>query len=168
MRGIRAGVLAGVVFLAACHGGKAPGPEQLDEAKNPEIGQAAAALADQAAQSCPFPADAAKYEQTNFAARSRQTPAPALGILRPVRSGCAVLTFTVDESGLVQHATVLNADSPAFAAIAPKMLRWQNFAHGADTTTVFMVRLGAQMQTDGRGLLTFAFRDWTVNLIIPA
>lgn len=159
--------LALALSLAGCHAGTPPAPHALGPSSPVAVTAAGAALADEAAAACPFPESLDKYEETNFAERTRETPAADLGLLKSVRSGCAIMTFTVSDTGLVLNPKVVSSDSLAFALVAPKVIRWVNFAHGADSSAVFMVRLGAQMQTDGSGLLSFAFKDWTVDLAVP-
>ncbi len=126
------------------------------------------ALGDAAARDCPWPADYARYEQTTLTVRHPQAPAPDLGLLNDVKSGCAVMTFSVDDQGIVAGSDVVSANSPGFGKVAPDMLRWNDYATGASSLTVFMVRLAAQKMDDGGVLLSLAFKDSTIAILVPA
>ena len=124
-------------------------------------------VTDAAARDCPWPADADHYEQTTLAPRSATTPSPRLGVFDSVKQGCAILTFTVDENGQLTSVDLVSANPPAFGAIAPKILRWNNFASGASTLTEFMVRLGGATLPSGGAMVSLAFKDSTVNVEVP-
>ena len=126
-----------------------------------------AQVAEAAARDCPFPATVDHYEQTTLAPRGATTPPARLGVFDTVKQGCAILTFTVDENGQITGADLVSANPPAFGAIAPKILRWSNYASGASTLTEFMVRLGAQTLPNGGAMISLGFRDSVVNLDIP-
>lgn len=159
-----------VLACALASGCSHPGGQDT----NPKSGEAAQTRAanglkvtDAAARDCPWPADVDHYVQTTLAPRGVNTPSPRLGVFDSVSQGCAILTFTVDENGLVTSADLVSANPPAFGAIAPKILRWSNFASGASTLTEFMVRLGAAKLPSGGAMVSLAFKDSTVNIEVP-
>jgi hypothetical protein len=152
--------------LAACSGGKSGGNiKTLDAAQARSA--AAIAVNDAAARDCPWPADLDHYESTTLAPRQPTTPPVRLGVFDEVRQGCAIMTFTVDENGLITGANVVSANPPAFAAVAPKALRWSNFVAGATSLTEFIVRLGAAPLPGGGAMIAMQFKDSTVDLEIP-
>jgi hypothetical protein len=130
-------------------------------------GPAAAALQAAAEQDCPWPADVAHYEQTTLTARHARATAPDLGSLKAVPSGCAVLTFAVDEQGVVTNDSVVAASPASFARIGPEILRWNDYASGDSPMAVFMMRLGAQRLADGGALLSLAFKDSSFAILVP-
>ncbi len=128
------------------------------------IGQRVNAEAEAA---CPFPDTIAQYEQTTLATRTATTPLPRLGVFDTVPKGCAIVVFTLDDAGMLRTAHVVSADPPAFAAIAPKIMRWTNLATGESNATEFMVRIGAEKLPTGGAMISLAFKDSTVDLEIP-
>jgi hypothetical protein len=130
-------------------------------------GPAAAALQAAAEHDCPWPADVAHYEQTTLTPRHSGASAPDLGLLKEVPAGCAVITFAVDEQGVVTNADVVSASPAAFSRIAPNILRWNDYASGDSPMAVFMMRLGAQRLPDGGALLSLAFKDSSLAIVVP-
>jgi hypothetical protein len=152
--------------LAGCSaGGSGGAPRALDAAQARSA--AAVSVNEAAARDCPWPAGLDHYESTTLAPRSTATPPARLGVFSPARQGCAIMTFTVDDTGLVTGADVVAANPPAFAEVAPKVLRWSNFVAGASSLTVFMVRLGAGPLPNGGAMVAMEFKDSTVDLEIP-
>jgi hypothetical protein len=130
-------------------------------------GPAAAALQTAAEHDCPWPADVAHYEQTTLTRRQADEAAPNLGLLRAVPAGCAVLTFAVNEQGVVTNTAVVSASPASFAQIAPDILRWNDYASGDSPEAMFMMRLGAQRLPDGGALLSLAFKDSSLAILVP-
>jgi hypothetical protein len=130
-------------------------------------GPAAAALQAAAEHDCPWPADVAHYEQTTLTPRHANASAPNLGLLKTLPAGCAVLTFAVDEQGVVTNASVVSASPAPFARIAPDILRWNDYASGDSPMAVFMMRLGARRLPDGAALLSLAFKDSSFAILVP-
>jgi hypothetical protein len=149
------------LLASACAAG---GAGKSASVSGPEV----VALGDAAARDCPWPADLARYEQTTLTVRPPQAPAPDLDVLDDAKTGCAVMTFSVDDQGSVAGSDVVSASSPAFAKIAPDILRWNNYAPGASSLTVFMVRLAAQKMPHGGVLLSLGFKDTTIAILVPA
>jgi hypothetical protein len=130
-------------------------------------GPAAAALQAAAEHDCPWPADVAHYEQTTLTPRQTGSAAPELSLLKEVPTGCAVLTFAVNEQGVVTNADVVSASPASFARIAPDILRWNDYASGDSSMAVFMMRVGAQRLADGGALLSLAFKDSSLAILVP-
>jgi len=116
---------------------------------------------------CPWPADVAHYEQTTLTRRQADEAAPNLGVLKAVPAGCAVLTFAVNDQGVVTTAAVVSASPASFAQVAPDILRWNDYASGDSSEAMFMMRLGAQRLPDGAALLSLAFKDSSLAILVP-
>jgi hypothetical protein len=132
-----------------------------------DVTNEAQAFDDASAQDCPFPADASNYESTTLTARAKTTPAPRLGVFDTIKKGCAVLTFTLNDGAAVSSATVLSENPAGFGAVATKILHWNNYALGASTATVFIVRVAGETLPAGGALTVLAFKDSTINLEVP-
>ncbi len=130
-------------------------------------GPGAAALQAAAEHDCRWPADVARYEQTTLTPRQSGSAAPDLGLLKKVPAGCAVVTFAVDEQGVVTHVQVVSASPASFAGIAPDIVRWNDYATGDSSMAEFMMRLGAQRLADGGVLLSMAFKDSSFAILVP-
>jgi len=127
---------------------------------------AALAVLEAAARDCPWPANAAQFDGTTLVARHARAPSPDLGVLNSMHSGCAILTFTVDDQGIVA-TTNLVAEHPAgFGRIASHILRWNDYASGTPLSP-FMVRLGAEQLPNGGALVSLGFKDTSINLVVP-
>jgi hypothetical protein len=152
--------------LACC--GRTPEPKLASGATSPQTrtdqGDAVAAMAQ---RDCPAPPGLESYEQTTLSQRTRETISANLAVFGSVKSGCAIMTFTVNETGLVTSSKTWSASSPAFAAIAPKLLRWSNYASGDSNDVEFFMRLGASRLPGGGAMLSLGFKGSTVNLEIP-
>jgi hypothetical protein len=133
----------------------------------PETGVVAQAVGETAARECPWPADLAHYEQTTLAVRHQGAVAPDLGVLHDTKIGCGVLTFTVDDRGIVNSSNVVAEYPAGFGTVASDVLRWNDYVTPASSLMVFMVRLGAQKQPDGSVMMLLAFKDSTIAIVVP-
>jgi hypothetical protein len=156
--------MAALMALAAASCGKPTAPPAV---VTPEISNAAQTLDDRAAQDCPWPADIARYEQTTLTARNRLTPTPSLGVFDTLKYGCSVLIFTLDDAGNVASAKAVSESPPGFGAVAQKILHWNDYAVGASSLTVFMVRVAGQTLPQGGAMTSLAFKDSVINLEVP-
>ena len=149
------------ILVAGCTGGAAP------PAVTPETSAIGQAVGEAAAQECPWPADLAHYEQTTLAVRHQGAAAPDLGVLHDMKIGCGVLTFSVDDQGVVNSSNVVTEYPAGFGTGASDILRWNDYVTPASSLTVFIVRLGAQKQPDGSVMLSLAFKDSIFSLVVP-
>jgi hypothetical protein len=151
--------LLGVLAAGCASGGSAA-------TVTPEAVSAAADVIGLAARQCPWPADVARYAQTTLTTRGPREASPDLGILGGVQRGCAVLTFSVDDAGVVASSDVVSEYPAGFGAVASQVLRWNDFATGGSSLTVFMVRLGVQKLSDGGATEMIGFKDATFALVV--
>jgi hypothetical protein len=70
-------------------------------------------------------------------------------------------------SGLVTGSSVLGESPAGFGRIATQILKWNDYATGTSDDTVFMVRVAAQLLPSGSVLLSLAFKDNTIDLVVP-
>jgi hypothetical protein len=150
--------------LAACGSGTGTGQPAVTTTQATAVAQA---VLDAAATDCPWPADVAQYDSTTLVARHDRAAAPDLGVLNSMNSGCAVLSFTVDEQGIVAKSNVIAEHPTGFGRIATDILSWNDYASGTPFST-FMVRLGAKKLADGGALVSLGFKDSSINLLVPA
>jgi hypothetical protein len=132
----------------------------------PEALSAASDVTGLAARQCPWPADVARYAQTTLTARGPREASPDLRILGATKAGCAVLTFSVDDSGVVASSDVVSEYPAGFGAVASQVLRWNDFATGGSSLTVFMVRVGVQKLSDGGAMEALGFKDTIFALMV--
>lgn len=160
---LRLSRLALPLVLAASSCGKPAAPAVATQ----NITAAAQSLNDRAAQDCPFPADIGRYEQTTLTARNRLTPTPGMGVFDTVTYGCSVMVFTLDDVGNVASARIISESPAGFGIVAQKILHWNDYAVGASSLTVFMVRVAAQTLPQGGALTSLSFKDSVINLEVP-
>jgi hypothetical protein len=153
-----------LLALAASACGK---PTVTPALATPDITAAAQSLNDRAAQDCPWPADLARYEQTTLTARNRLTPTPRMGVFDTLNAGCSVMIFSLDDVGNVASARVMSESPAGFGKVAQKILRWNDYAVGASSLTIFMVRVAAQTLPQGGALTSLSFKDSVINLEVP-
>jgi hypothetical protein len=133
----------------------------------PETSGAAAALDDFSVTHCPLAANLSQFEDTSLTNRHKYGAPPDLGVFGDLKQGCAVLTFTVRDQGIVSGSSVLSEYPAGFGAVASKILRWNDYAEGAYADTVFVVRLGAETLPQGGAMTSLAFKGSTINLVVP-
>jgi hypothetical protein len=141
---------------------------QTKPTTNTEAAATAAALDQEAAAACPWPPDADRYGSTTLTARHLHAAAPDLGILRDMPNGCAILTFAVDDNGIIDSSTVVTQNPAGYARIAKDVLSWNDYATGDPTLPQFMVRVAARPLPNGDALVALAFKDNTLNFVVPA
>jgi hypothetical protein len=154
------------VFLLLCAVAAGCASNASTGTVTPEAVSAASDVTALAARQCPWPADVARYAQTTLTMRGPREASPDLGILGGVQSGCAVLTFSVDDAGVVSQSDVVSEYPAGFGAIATQVLRWNDFATGGSSLTVFMVRLGMRKLSDGGAMEALGFKDTTFALLV--
>ena len=133
----------------------------------PATSGAAIALDDFSAAHCPLAADLTQFEDTSLTNRHKYGAPPDLDAFGNLQQGCAVLTFTVRDLGIVSGSSVLSEYPAGFGAVASKILRWNDYAEGANADTVFVVRVGAETQPQGGAMTSLAFKGSTINLVVP-
>jgi hypothetical protein len=156
----RAALLVAALVAACSTGGSQPATTAS------QATAAAQAVLDAAASFCPWPANASQFDGTTLVSRHARADAPDLGVLNRMNSGCAVLTFNVDDQGIVTGSNVVAEHPAGFGPIAASILRWNDYASGTPLSA-FMVRLGAEKLPDGGALVSLGFKDSSINLVVP-
>jgi hypothetical protein len=133
----------------------------------PETAGAASALNAFSAEKCPFPATAGQYEDTTLTARHKYGVPPDASVFSALHQGCAVLSFTVRDQGIVSGSTVLSEYPPGFGAVAAKILRWNDYAEGAYSDTAFIVRIGGESLPQGGAMTSLTFKSSALDLVVP-
>ena len=72
--------------------------------------------------------------------------------------------FKYKSSGEID--TIVRARA-GFGKVAADILRLNDYAEGASSLTIFMVRISGQKLPDGNAVVSLAFKDSTLNLEIP-
>lgn len=153
------------MLMAGCGADLRPGA--APQAPSADAQAAVLREIDAAARDCPWPADLARYEQTTFSAKRHAPLTPVGTVLDELTSGCSVLKFSLGDGGAVGSLDVVSESPPGWGKIAADILRLNDYAEGASSLTVFMVRISGQKLPDGNAVVSLAFRDSTVNLEIP-
>jgi hypothetical protein len=159
--GLARGCLALWLLVAGC-GGQPATQAEMDEAKAVALDVAQAGVRD-----CPWPAGADQYAETAPAGRDRDTPAPGAAAFDGMPGGCAILIFSVGETGIVGNVQVAVEHPPGFGPIAARVLRGYDYATGANSLTRFVVRIGARGLPSGAVLAQMTFKDRAINVILP-
>jgi hypothetical protein len=146
---------------AASQSGGAPG------AASAEARAAALTVGDAAARDCPWPADLGRYEQTTFSAKRHPPLTPAGTVVSELTSGCGILTFTVDDSGIAGNVEVVSENPAGFGRVATDILHLNDYAEGASSLTLFIVRIGGQKLPGGGAIVSLGFKDSIVNFELP-
>jgi hypothetical protein len=133
----------------------------------PETAGAATTLDEFSATNCPLPADLSRYEDTTLTARHKYGAPPDSGVFSALKQGCAVLTFTVRDQGIVSGSSVISEYPAGFGAVASQILRWNDYAEGAYGDTVFVARIGGETLPEGGAMTSLTFKGSGVNLVVP-
>jgi hypothetical protein len=153
------------VALGACDAaspsGGAPGMVSA------EARAAALNVADEAARDCPWPADLGRYEQTTFSAKRHPPLTSAATVVGELTSGCGILAFTVDDSGIADNVDIVSENPAGFGRVAKDILHLNDYAEGASSLTTFIVRIGGRKLTAGGAIVSLGFKDTIVNFELP-
>jgi hypothetical protein len=87
-------------------------------------------------------------------------------VLGELTSGCGILTFSVDDSGAPGNVDIVSENPAGFGRVATDILHMNDYAEGASSLTIFIVRIGGQKLPGGGALVSLGFKESIVNFEI--